>query len=251
MCEGRIGFLKWVGPMKVIFVEDADGWVRIFKRPEKGHRYVSGSDVSEGIEVIEWKERDKNATDIFDLKTMEQCAQMIHRLEANVHGEELYKLLLYYNKAFAGIENNKDPGVVLYLKSNNYVNLYYEEDFEKSVQVMNKRAGWNTNLRTRPLMISKLSQMIREGKVIIHSPVSFSQMGTFVRYPDGKARAQAGSFDDDVFAIMIALMLSDCIPVDLEGEMEDQAQEQSWEDSKEYQNQNRNKLLAGAGYFGR
>lgn len=250
MIAGRKGFLEWVGPGKLIFKEDPDGWFEFFKLPEKGHRYCIGDDVAEGKEVIEGKERDMNAADVVEIKTLEQVAQMIHRLEPKVHKEELKKLALFYNKAYTGTENNKDWGLSKAF-AEEYSNTFYQEDFEPNTQTRTRTPGWNTNKKTKPIMITHLNDLLRENLCIIHSSTSYSQMSTFIRNADGTCSAQSGAFDDDVMALCIAYQMCLCVPTDLGQENEEQAEEQSWENSQEYQNQLRNKQLAGAGYFGR
>ena len=72
-----------------------------------------------------------------------------------------------------------------------------------------QKLGWTTSSRTKPLMIDKLTEFVREMYLGIYSDLIISEMFTYVIEDNGKTNAQSGCFDDTIMAcaIMLQLML--------------------------------------------
>ena len=67
--------------------------------------------------------------------------------------------------------------------------------------------GWNTNVKTKPLMIDKLAEFIRELYLGIYSDLVISECFTYVINDNGTTDAQEGCHDDTVMALGILLQL--------------------------------------------
>ena len=211
--QGEKGYLEEVKDT-IVFRPDPNGWVRVWKHPERNEQFIIGSDISEGIEtqVEGGKKNDYSTAEVLNLDTLEQCAEIKCHLEPDVFAEELKRLGNYYHKDMIGVERNHPGlGVLLDLKKK-YTNLYYMEDFEEATQTRKKKLGWLTNAKTKPLMVAEGDRIIREALAIIHSPELLSELMTFVRLADGKTEAQQGCFDDLVIAWLIALQLRKYAP---------------------------------------
>jgi hypothetical protein len=65
--------------------------------------------------------------------------------------------------------------------------------------------GWLTSAVSRPAMIENLAAVLALERTIFHSPRLLNECRTFVRHPDGSSSAAAGSHDDCVMAMAIAL----------------------------------------------
>jgi len=83
-----------------------------------------------------------------------------------------------------------------------------EDQFSKST----KKLGWETNVRTRPILIGDLNQVVSEKQIIIHDERTLGQMASFVKNDKGKPVAQIGAYDDSVIAIGIAYQMYKHIP---------------------------------------
>ena len=68
--------------------------------------------------------------------------------------------------------------------------------------------GWNTNVRTKPLMINTLTSYIRDMWLELPWDIMLSECFTYVKGEDGiTTNAQSGCNDDTVMALAIALQL--------------------------------------------
>ena len=61
-----------------------------------------------------------------------------------------------------------------------------------------------TFMKSKPLIIDYLRELIREREITIHSPKLLDELQTFVNFSNGKMGAQSGSHDDCVMALAIA-----------------------------------------------
>ena len=68
--------------------------------------------------------------------------------------------------------------------------------------------GFTTSLKTRPLIISKIDEYIRNKEVIIQSSRTLNEMLTFI-WENGKAVAQEGYNDDLIMSLAIGLWIRD------------------------------------------
>lgn len=101
-----------------------------------------------------------------------------------------------------------------------YTNLYYTDKDIKYVdsgnqhtnkyrsQDKNQVAGFSTTSRTRPLIISKLEEYIRDKSITIRSVRTIDEMFTFI-WNNGRAEAMRGYNDDLVMALAIGLWVRD------------------------------------------
>ena len=59
-------------------------------------------------------------------------------------------------------------------------------------------------MKSKPLIIDYLKELIREDEIDIKSPKVLDELQTFVNFPNGRMAAQSGSHDDCVMALAIA-----------------------------------------------
>jgi hypothetical protein len=72
---------------------------------------------------------------------------------------------------------------------------------------MTMKMGWQTNLRTKPFMIDKLAEFIREFHLGIYSDLIIAEAFTYIIEDNGKTNAQPGTHDDTIMACAIMLQL--------------------------------------------
>jgi hypothetical protein len=93
-----------------------------------------------------------------------------------------------------------------------YPNLFSEYDATNLVKTSSgtntvKRYGWDTNAKTKPLMIQELGAFLREGHLRLNDTATIDELITYVYDRDGKTEAMNGCFDDRVMSLAIALQV--------------------------------------------
>jgi len=156
-----------------------------------GKSYVIGVDTAEGVEG-----GDYDYACVLDEGSGEQVAWIHGKWPPDVYADRLYELGKKYNNARIAVErNNHGHAVILQLKNKKYSNLYVHDD---------GKYGWHTNAKTKPLMIDKLEQAVREGFISIADEGVLAEMLTFQYNEKGSAEAAVGKHDDRVMAMAIA-----------------------------------------------
>lgn len=149
---------------------------------------------------------------------LEQVAEFRAKVDTDVFAEELIKLSKYYNQAFLGVESNNQGLAVLLAVQKGYNNLYFRQSFDGGRSV--PKLGWETNSKTRPLMIDYMASLIREHQAILHSENLISECMSFVKNSKGRYGAAEGAHDDLVMASAIAFQMYHHKPVTGESESE-------------------------------
>src|SRR3990167_7999496 len=197
-----------VGAYEPYFEENEKGMLKIWKEPIKGHDYVIGSDIAEGIEVnleADKTERtDYSCAYVMDKQTAELVAVIHAHLEADLWGRKLDLLGRYYYNAFIGVErNHQGLAPLIVLRDLNYPRLYYREKIGLDADKTTAQLGWWTDRFTRPLMVDEGGKWLREERINIYDEDLIGEMMSFVRYPDGQGRAARGALDDRVMAFLL------------------------------------------------
>lgn len=183
-------------------VSDDKGYISIWKLPEPEKFYTLGADVAEGLAT-----GDYSCAVILD-EELDICAVWHGHIDPDLFGDELVKLGKFYNEAYVGPEsNNHGLTTIRSMQRKEYYNLYYQKTYDKLTDRVTQKVGWNTNTRTKPLMINTLTEYIREKWIGMPWDTLISECFTYVKDDDGKTNAQSGAHDDTVMALAIALML--------------------------------------------
>jgi len=192
----------------VEFVEQIDGLIEVYRFPDDTTKGAIGVDISEGIG------NDRSSASFLNYDTLaEDIVLNTSKLDPSQFAIELFKLGHWCNKALVAIENN-GPGLacILPLRQGQgdykpYKNLYYKEILDEQSKKLTKKFGWHTDAKTKPLIIDKLAEVIRENLITILSEDTIRELQTFVIEEDGKMNAVEGCNDDRVIALAIALMM--------------------------------------------
>lgn len=186
--------------------------LKIWDLPAPDEEYVIGADTAEGLEInAAGKQGDYSVATVIRKRDAKVVARWRGHIDPDLFGEELFTLGVFYNNALIGVEsNNHGLTTISSLKRLYYRNIYrrergMEEWFEESTA----RLGWQTNSKTKPLMIDSLATAIREGVIIDLDSTFINECMTYVVDENGRTNAQVGCFDDTVIATAIALMLFD------------------------------------------
>jgi hypothetical protein len=185
------------------FVDDAKGYISIWKEPEPERFYAIGADVAEGL-----VDGDYSCACVGDTETFDMVAMWHGHIDPDLYGVELVKLAKYYNEAYLGVENNNHGLTTLStIKKLEYWNLFFSKSYDKIADTMTQKLGWTTSIRTKPLMIDKLAEFIREFFLGIYSDLVIGEAFTYVIEDNGKTNAQVGCHDDTIMALAIMLQL--------------------------------------------
>ena len=233
--EPKRGYLKDIDGT-VQFIEDKNGYVSIWDKPDYGREYSIGADVAEGL-----VEGDYSCGIVGDNSTFNIVAMWHGHIDPDLFGMELIKLAKYYNDAYLGVENNNHGHSTLaIIKREEYWNLYFTKQYDRIAEKQTQKVGWSTTPKTKPFMIDKLQEFIREMYLGIYSDLIISEAFTYVIEDNGSTNAQTGCFDDTIMAtaIMLQLMLENRgsnfvpeIPIDQRGNIRSEIIDSLFEES--------------------
>ncbi len=187
-------------PVKIAdirFVPDPQGYVKIYKQPEKGVPYVIGADTAgDGSDCF--------VAQVIDNRTGEQVAVLRHRTDEDLFAKQVYCLGMYYNTALIGVEANLSTYPIRELERLNYPKQYVREKIDDYTHNVVRSFGFRTDTKTRPVIIAGLIKAVRDDITIVSDTDTLEEMLTFVRNEDFRAEAEDGAHDDCVMALAIA-----------------------------------------------
>ncbi len=192
----------------VTFEEGQNGLIEVYNWPGDRTKYVVGVDIAEG------KGLDRSSASAVNLDTLtEDIVLNTSKLDPSQFAIEMWKLGHWLNKALIAVEGN-GPGLACILPLRNgqgkykpYRKLYYKEIFDEEMKKNTKKFGWTTDAKSKPVMIDKLAELIRDGLITIPSQDTIRECQTYVIENNGKMNAVEGCHDDRVMALAIACMM--------------------------------------------
>lgn len=212
-----IQFYRQTFEKKPIAKRGFDNNLWVWEHVDLTKKYMVVADVARG------DSSDKSAFHIIDLESVTQVAEYKGLLGTKEFGAMLVAISTEYNDALLVVENaNVGWSVLQEVIDRGYRNLFYmEEDWrfmdpKHPKQRTTKRRtferkavpGFTTSIRTRPLIISKLDEYMRDNAVTIHSQRTFEELEVFI-WRGSKAEAMAGYNDDLTMALAIGLWVRD------------------------------------------
>ena len=188
-----------------------DGNLWVWEGVDYAKSYMVVADVSRGDST------DYSAFHIFDIETCTQVAEYKGKLSPKDFGNVLVGIASEYNDALLVVENaNIGWATIEQILEREYRNIYYSStsNMESVESYMSKYErdklvpGFTMSMRTRPLVIAKMIEYIREKSVTIQSKRLMSEMRVFV-WKNGKAQAQDRYNDDLLMSCATALYVRD------------------------------------------
>jgi len=188
-----------------------DGNLWIWEGPDYSTSYMVVADVARGDSL------DYSTFHVFDIEKASQVAEFKSKISPKDFGNVLVAISSEYNDALLVVENaNVGWATIEQILSREYKNLYYSSKAENETvdSYMSKFEndklvpGFVTSMRTRPLLIAKAMEYVREHSVTIRSKRLLEEMRVFV-WKNGKAQSQIGYNDDLVMAFSIGLFVRD------------------------------------------
>jgi len=189
-----------------------DGNLWIWEYPNPNKTYVLCADVARG------DGEDYSTIHILDVEASAQVAEYKGKIPTKEFGNLMVSLATEYNDALL-IPDNSSIGwnAVQQVIDRQYRNLFYMSkdmqyvDVENQLSVGNRGQmvpGFIISQRTRPLIIAKLEEYMRENSVTIRSARTMAEFDTFI-WKNGRAEALSGYNDDLVMALGIGLWVRD------------------------------------------
>ena len=159
---------------------------------------------------------DSSTFHILKLETMEFVAEYQGKPNLDMYSIILNNAGREYGNCLLVVENNSLGIAILEkLKDLEYPNIYfsikstheYVEQYQAEA-LSNSVPGFTTSSKTRPLIIAKLEEFIRNKLITVYSSRFLHEMTTFI-WNNGKPQAMRGYNDDLVLAAAIACWVKD------------------------------------------
>lgn len=184
---------------RIRWVNDRNGYIKIYQVPNSPEitKYCIGGDTAG--DGSDWF-----TGHVLNAKTGEQAAVLKHRFDADQYTRQMYCLGKYYKNALIGIEANFDTYPIRELQRLCYNNQYVREAQDYFTGKMEKRFGFKTTVLTRPTIISRLVEIVREHVERINDEDTLKELLTIVRNEKGKIEAPEGRHDDQMMGLAIA-----------------------------------------------
>lgn len=185
---------------KYVFRQDPVGMFKVYELPMYGGQYVIGADPAEGLE-----NRDKSAAVVVNKMTNNVVCVYNHNTPPDKFAEDLCKIGSYYNNAMIACENKGYGYAVNQDVYKQYGMIYRKVRTKKGFNEPTMDLGWNTNVASRPQMLSQLAEEIADGSSSLKDGDLIKQCWTFINNKkSGKPEAEHGKCDDLVMAKAIA-----------------------------------------------
>lgn len=182
------------------WVNDRKGYIKIFKLPNQPAftKYCIGGDTAGDTQGDEF------SSDVLDAKSLEQVATLAMRTDEDLYAKQMYCLGMYYGRAMIAIETNYSTYPQKKLEELGYGNFYVRETVDRFDKSVTKQFGFNTNKKTKPMILANLVELVRDHTDIFNDEKTLRQMLTFVKKDGGIQEAEEGYHDDRVMSIAIA-----------------------------------------------
>jgi hypothetical protein len=192
-----------------------DGNLWKWEHADYSKSYMVVADVARGDGA------DYSTCHVIDIVNSVQVAEYKGKVDTKDFGNFLVALSTEYNDALLVVENaNIGWATIQQVIDRGYKNLFYMSKDLKYIDVENQItnryraedkglvAGFSTTSKTRPLIISKLTDYFREKAITVRSSRLIDELFTFI-YMNGRAEAMKGYNDDLVMAFSIGLWVRD------------------------------------------
>ena len=184
----KITDIKWT--------PDKNGYIKLYDVPRLTEYCIGGDTAGEGSDYF--------IGQVLDARTGEQVAVLKHQFDADQYTKQMYCLGKYYKDALIGIEANFDSFPIMELQRLGYPKQYTREAVDTYTGRTEKRFGFKTTSLTRPTIISKLIEIVREHCETIYDRETLEELLTIVRNEKGRIEAPEGGHDDMMMALAIA-----------------------------------------------
>ena len=187
---------------------DRNFW--IWEEFQQGSTYLISADVARGDGA------DFSVFHILKIETMEIVAEYRGKPTPDIFANLLNEVGKEFGNCMIAIENNSIGWAVLEkLQEMNYPNIYYSykssHDYVDPITAeykSNTVAGFTMSQKTRPLVVAKMEEFIRNKLITVYSRRLFNEMKTFV-WNNGRPQAMKKYNDDLIMSCAIGCWIKD------------------------------------------
>ena len=187
---------------------DRNFW--IWENYEPECTYLLAADVARG------DGKDNSVFHILNLDKMEIVAEYHGKVTPDVFSTILYDAGKQYGDCMIAVENNSVGFAVLdKLKEKEYPNIYHSikasHEYVDQVTAESQAsavAGFTTSLKTRPMIVAKMEEFVRNDLIKINSSRLLNELKTFV-WHNGRPQAMRSYNDDLIMALAITCWVKD------------------------------------------
>lgn len=187
----RISNIRWRN--------DINGYIKLYApvdSPAVTQYCIGGDTAGEGS--------DNFTGHVLDARTGMQVATLEHKFDPDQYVKQMYCLGKYYKDALIGIEANFDSFPIMELQRLGYTNQYVRITPDSYTGKPKKSYGFRTTTLTRPTIISRLIEIVREDVDSINDENTIRELLTIVRNEKGRIEAPEGGHDDHMMGLAIA-----------------------------------------------
>ena len=189
---------------------DRNYW--IWEEYNSENTYFAVADVARG------DGKDNSTFHIVKLETMEQVAEYQGKPTLDAYANMLNTVGKEYGDCMVVVENvGIGISILEKLVDLEYPNIYYatkstHEHVDPLVaqSVSNVVPGFTTSYKTRPLIIAKLEEFVRNKLITVYSSRLLAELETFI-WDNGKPQAMRGYNDDLTMALAIGCWVKDSV----------------------------------------
>ena len=195
------------------WIPDRNGYIKIYNVPNTPEitEYCIGGDTAGSDSGSDFF-----VGQVLDAKTGKQVATLKHQFDADQYAKQMFCLGKYYKDALIGIEANFDSFPIQEIQRLGYPKQYVREATDTYTGRTEKRFGFKTTSLTRPTIISRLIEIVREHCDLLNDKETLEELLTIIRNERGRVEAPEGGHDDMMMALAIAYQVKEqvVIPVD-------------------------------------
>lgn len=161
--------------VKALFVPRAKGMLRVFEEPNENHEYLLAVDTAGG-----GPDGDDSAGAVFDRTAMKFVAEFLCKIDPRLLAHFVYRLGHWYREAVVAVETNNhgiacQNELVEHLR---YRFPYRWRRYDNLQNIWTDKIGWETNQRTRPLIIDDMAFSLKQRAIGVPSIRMLSQLQT-------------------------------------------------------------------------
>ena len=173
---------------KIVILPTNKSAVRMWQKPQLGHRYLLGCDPSEGDYA-----GDRSAWVIVDMTTMDEVCFSADYLEAEELADTIINYARFYNNAMIVVERNMGQAVLEFIQASGYHRVYVDP----TSKVL--KYGVRTTQATKNEAIRRLRFLLNNGFYKPHDPLFLEEAQHFSwrQLPGGSWRVEAMGTDAD------------------------------------------------------
>lgn len=216
----------------IAFVQTGDGQARMMRweEPRVGCRYLVAVDSASGEDQTGGDDPDSHAAFVIRAGYLDhrgcwiesavvmanmlvpghKAGSMVCWWANDILTDEVWKMARYY-QAIVVPEENHDRGLIEILRQRGDVAIYRRPIFNRRENTETNALGWQTTVKTRPMMLETLAAAVREAGrggvglgLEVRCPWALKEMRNFGTKPNGRMEALVGH-DDRVLGLAIGI----------------------------------------------